>query len=101
MSICCHYKKISQEENLSKMYWVFYLLNIKIKHLIINNIFKYTLFNYSMESIIPKYFKKGVHQMLKVSLNLVCQSPGGADCQPSFPTPPHLATSAPTISSKN
>ena len=72
------------------MYWVFYLLNIKIKHLIINNIFKHILFNYSMESIIPKYFKRGVHQMLKLSLNLVCQSPGGAQTATlhSPPTPP-------------
>ena len=86
------------------MYWVFYLLNIKIKHLIINNIFKYILFNYSMELIIPKYFKRGVHQMLKVSLNLVCQSPGGAQTaklhSPPHPTLPLLPLLSPPKMSK-
>ena len=71
---------------------------------IINNIFKYILFNYSMGSIIPKYFKKGVHQMLKVSLNLVCQSPGGAQTanlhSPPHPTPPLLSLISPPKTSK-
>lgn len=43
-----------------------------------------------MESIIPKYFKKGVHQMLKVSFKLVCQSPGGAQTT-NLHSPPHPA----------
>ena len=43
-----------------------------------------------MESIIPKYFKKGVQQMLKVSLKLVCQSPGGAQTT-NLHSPPHPA----------
>lgn len=96
ISICYYYKgHFSTGISLQDVLGVLPIrLNIKIKHFTFNKISKYIIFNYTMESIIPKYFKRGVHQMLMMSLH-----PSFRGSTDSANLPP--LTSAPTASSKN